>query len=1069
MDSKARSLQKLDEIAVMPKSSPTLDTIVFEAVEIADHAQRSKYLADACADDAPLRERAEALIAAHFRAGRFLAEPTTPAEAGDQTGAIIGPYRLLEQIGEGGMGVVYVAEQSEPVKRRVALKIVKPGLDTREVVGRFNAERQALALMDHPNIAKILDAGTIGEPEAQAREETKTIACASGSPRPFFVMELVRGLPMTKYCDDARLPTDRRLHLFVQVCRAVQHAHQKGIIHRDLKPSNILVTMQDGEPAPRVIDFGVAKAMNPEMGGQSVYTKFTQLIGTPLYMSPEQAELSSMDVDTRSDVYSLGVLLYELLTGTTPFDPHVIQDAGFDEMRRMIREDEPPRPSARLSTLDAQARSTVSSQRGLDDRQLSRLLSGDLDWIVMKALEKDRNRRYESAGTFAADVERYLAHEPVEARPPSKAYRLKKFVRRNRGKLAAATVLLAAMITVAGTLGWTQWNAARRQAMVEQAVADALADANRFEEQRKWADARAAVERAEAALGDTRRADVDDRLRVHTLLQRFENIQFDSFALVSHGEMNRKTGISSYGEAFREFGLDVANLESTSFAQQLPSGRVRNEIVGALDDWARLQRRYNPKDDGWKKAIAAARAADTDPWSDRLRLAWIEGPKADRTTIRELSDTAPLNNLHPITVRLMSDLLTMTDDYPKAIELLKKSLRQRPDNYSTIGNLVWVLQRTKPPRLEESLGYLRAALAVRPGILSTHTDIASTLEQLQRHDEAIATYEQILHIKPDFYVGLNSLAILLRKKGELDRAESYLRQAIRVAPEKHPAHHNLGLIQYQRGDFQDAAKSYQEAARLEPSYAKAHLYHGHALLRLGQHSEALTAYQEALRLEPSNWEMHNAIGMILYESKKDVDGAISAYREAIKLRPKELSSEMAAQIAKVHARLSVPLRIKGQLEESVIELQTALQLDKKLTSARKDLSAALIELGKTDDAIIVAQEGAQLDPTDAYWQFLLGNAYLKAKQFERAIAPFRESSRLNPNHAQSFCNLGYALKQTRQYREALAAYRHGHELGSKIPGWNLPSAKWIKECEALLEAAEKSKQADPPSDKPPSR
>jgi serine/threonine protein kinase len=313
---------------------------------------------------------------------------------------VIGPYKLMELVGEGGMGSVYVAEQSVPVKRRVALKVIKPGMDTREVVARFEAERQALALMDHPNIAKVLDAG------------------ATEQGRPYFVMELVRGLPVTDYCDRAKLPADRRLRLFAQICRAVQHAHQKGVIHRDLKPTNVLVTLHDGEPVPKVIDFGIAKAVGGRLTDKTVYTRLAQFVGTPMYVSPEQAELSGLDVDTRSDVYSLGVLLYELLTGTTPFDAETFRTVGLDAVRRIIREVEPPRPSARVSTLDAAARSTVSARRGLDDRQLGRLLRGDLDWVVMKALEKDRNRRYESAGAFAADIERYLADEPVEARPP---------------------------------------------------------------------------------------------------------------------------------------------------------------------------------------------------------------------------------------------------------------------------------------------------------------------------------------------------------------------------------------------------------------------------------------------------------------------------------------------------------------------------------------------------------------------------------------------------------------------------------------------------------------------------
>ncbi|MEO8269032.1 MAG: protein kinase, partial [Aureliella sp.] len=337
-------------------------------------------------------------------------------------------YKLLQQIGEGGMGTVFMAQQTEPVKRIVALKLIKPGMDSREVIARFEAERQALAMMDHPNIAHVLDAGTTAEG------------------RPYFVMELVRGQSITDYCDQAALSIDDRLRLFMDVCRAVQHAHQKGVIHRDLKPNNVLVTLHDGEPVVKVIDFGVAKALNTELTERTLFTHFSQMIGTPLYMSPEQAELSGLNIDTRSDVYSLGVLLYELLTGTTPFNKATLSKAGFDGMRRIIREQEPPRPSHRISTLEAQLLSTVSQHRQADPRRLSLSLRRELDWIVMRALEKDRNRRYESASAFAADIKRFLTDESVQACPPSMIYRVVKFSKRNKRTVFAGMLVLLAFI-----------------------------------------------------------------------------------------------------------------------------------------------------------------------------------------------------------------------------------------------------------------------------------------------------------------------------------------------------------------------------------------------------------------------------------------------------------------------------------------------------------------------------------------------------------------------------------------------------------------------------------------------
>jgi serine/threonine protein kinase len=352
----------------------------------------------------------------------------TVSAVGVEPGDRIGRYKLLEKIGEGGCGIVYMAEQEEPVRRRVALKIIKPGMDSREVIARFEAERQALALMDHPHIAKVFDGG------------------ATDAGRPYFVMELVRGLRITDYCDEKNLSTRQRLDLFVEVCQAVQHAHQKGIIHRDLKPSNLLVTVNDGVPVPKVIDFGIAKATGQRLTDKTLFTKFQQLLGTPAYMSPEQAELTSVDIDTRSDIYSLGVLLYELLTGRTPFDTRELLRAGMGEMLRTIREQEPLRPSARLSTLAAVDQTTVAHQRQTDGPRLVNLIRGDLDWIVMKCLEKDRARRYETANGLAADVHCYLTHEPVLARPPGTLYRFQKTVRRHKLAFAAAGAVLVSLV-----------------------------------------------------------------------------------------------------------------------------------------------------------------------------------------------------------------------------------------------------------------------------------------------------------------------------------------------------------------------------------------------------------------------------------------------------------------------------------------------------------------------------------------------------------------------------------------------------------------------------------------------
>ena len=443
---------------------PSREATIVEAVLALEPEQRGSYLDQACSGDPNLRQLVEAMVRAHEQGGLLLQrraglgatipesqsiQPeasqqtgpealTSPMPQSEKAGDRIGRYRLLQQIGEGGCGVVYMAEQTEPMRRRVALKVIKLGMDTRQVIARFEAERQALAMMEHPNIARVLDGGV------------------TDSGRPFFVMELVRGIPITRYCDEHQLNTAQRLQLFMLVCQAIQHAHQKGIIHRDIKPSNVLVADHDGVAVPKIIDFGIAKVTAGQpLTDKTLFTAFEQFIGTPAYMSPEQAQLSGLELDTRSDVYSLGVLLYELLTGKTPFDPKRLVKAGLDEVRRIIREEDPPRPSTRLSTLDFKEQTAIARHRQSEPPKLLGGIRGDLDWIVMKTLEKDRTRRYGTAEGLAKDIKRHLTNEPVLARPPSKAYRVKKFVVRNKVPVAIGSAFASLVLLAVGVFTFT--------------------------------------------------------------------------------------------------------------------------------------------------------------------------------------------------------------------------------------------------------------------------------------------------------------------------------------------------------------------------------------------------------------------------------------------------------------------------------------------------------------------------------------------------------------------------------------------------------------------------------------
>jgi serine/threonine protein kinase/tetratricopeptide (TPR) repeat protein len=716
-----------------------------------------------------VREAVERLLAAHAEPASVLDRPAPGVPTASHTpiaervGTTIGPYKLMEQIGEGGFGLVFVAEQQEPVKRKVALKIIKPGMDSAQVIARFEAERQALALMEHPNIAKVLDAGQTPP------------AYAGGSQRPYFVMELVRGIPITAYCDQNQLTPKERLELFMSVCQAIQHAHQKGIIHRDVKPSNVLVTSHDGKPVAKVIDFGVAKAMHQQLTAHTIYTNFAQMIGTPLYMSPEQAEMSGLDIDTRSDIYSLGVLLYELLTGTTPLERKRVAQAAYDEVRRLIREEEPPRPSLRLSSSDSLA--SVAAQRKMEPATLSKLVRGDLDWITMKALEKDRTRRYETASGLARDIERYLSDEPVEACPPSASYRLRKFAKKNRAILAtAAAVALILLVGIAGTtFGLIRANrAAEREADERQ-----KADAARVEAQAKEAEANAVVKFFEDKVFAAGRPkgrygglghDVQLRDAIKASLPALGTSFIDQ-ALVE-ARLRRSMGVT-----FFELGENALAAEQHERAHALFTRHGGPDHPDTLANMMNLAncyddlRRHAEALKLYEETLTAQKRVLGPDHPDTLRtmhnlarvyynlnrhaeaLKLLEETLAARKRVFSLDDTDTL-----MTMNNLANSYATLNHWPEALKLHEETLAARrrvlpPDHPDTLLSMMNVAICYKHfDRDTEAIKLHEEALAARKRVLPPdHADtlmsmhnLASCYAALNRHAEAVSLLDEVL-------------------------------------------------------------------------------------------------------------------------------------------------------------------------------------------------------------------------------------------------------------------------------------------------------------------------------------
>jgi serine/threonine protein kinase/tetratricopeptide (TPR) repeat protein len=730
---------------MMDDQSRSAKAIFLEAIDEQAPEQWQAFLEQACAGDVVLRAEVEKLLRAQAAMGSFHETPRAtlpaPVEAPirERPGAVIGAYKLMEQIGEGGFGIVFMAEQTQPVHRKVALKVVKPGMDSKQVLARFEAERQALAIMDHPNIARVLDAGT------------------TDSGRPWFVMELVKGMPITDFCDKTRLPPEARLKLFLDVCAAVQHAHQKGIIHRDIKPSNVLVTMQDGKPLVKVIDFGIAKALAQKLTERTLFTASGQMMGTPAYMSPEQAGMSGLDVDTRTDVYALGVLLYELLTGTTPLDIARLHEAPYVEIQRLIREEEASRPSTRLSSLGDSA-TVLAGNRGLDVKRLTQLLAGDLDQVVMKALEKDRNRRYDTPGHFAEDVERYLRREAILARPPSRVYRVKKFAQRHRAAVLTGAAIAAALLV---GLAVATWQAVR----ATDAEAAALATAEAYKQAKEDAEAREAETKAVLRFVENQvffvarpKGQAGGLGRAVTLRQALEAaLPFVEKCFTNEPLIEARLRLS-LGTSFAYLGEDRIAAQQFARARALYARHRGPEHPDTLASMNNLANSY----------AALGRHADASELYTRT------------LTIH----SARLGPDHPTTLMSMNNLANSYQSlgrHADALALHERTLELRkarlgpthPDTLGSMNNLAnsyaALGRHADAFRLRERTLELRKARLgpEHPDTLASMSNLASSHAALGRHTAALALREQTLELKkarlgPDHPVTLwsmNSLAL----------------------------------------------------------------------------------------------------------------------------------------------------------------------------------------------------------------------------------------------------------------------------------------------------------------------
>jgi tetratricopeptide (TPR) repeat protein len=962
----------------MPADPKRVQDIFAAVLELIDPAERSAHLDRECGDDHELRQRIEVLLAAHAdSAGLPGADPIgtsshlpTATHFAPAAGSIFaGRYKVREKLGEGGMGTVYVADQIEPVQRRIALKVLKTALASDRLLARFDQERQALALMDHPNIAKVLDAGVADS-------------------APYFVMELIKGVPITKYCDEAKLTPKQRLELFIPVCQAVQHAHQKGIIHRDLKPSNILVGLYDGRPVPKVIDFGVAKATGPKLTDESVYTEVGAIIGTFEYMSPEQAELNNLDIDTRSDVYALGVVLYELLTGTVPHSRKDLQKAGIAEMLRIIKEVEPPKPSTRLS--GSGSLPGIAASRQTEPRKLTLLLRNDLDWIVMKALEKDRSRRYETANGFAMDIQRYLADEPVLAGPPSASYRLRKFAKRNKVHVVAVSLVLATLLVgIAGTtFGLIRARIARDDEAEQRRIAQDKkdeAEKQKARAERAWrqalADFQATTDEAvEQLIGSKTELGTQERAYLEKTLERwlaFAESQEDDE--LGHGA--RADAHIRVGHLWSRLGRPV---------------EARAEMANARNLLKRFveQRATSP---GLQDLLGAAH---NNLGNLQHELGELEAARVEYETSRDLSQK-------------------LVEQYPddagfrKSLALAHLNLGGLLDDIGNREEAVAEYEKARDGE-KELVEQFPSEPMYRQHLAMTHYNLGTVLVKIGKPDAARKEYEKALEIRkkladqypqqPHYVDELaethDLLGNLLAELGQRQQAQTEFGTALALEKklvDSYPAvphyqlrlattHNNLALLLGALGKREEARAEYEKALALQQ--------------KLVDQSPTVPTYQKGIA------KTHNNLGVLLRDLN-EMDVAATQYEKAIKIGETLVAQnptvpEYQKVLADAHNNMGILLTAIKKFEAAGIHHDRALDLRKKLVDKYPSIPEYQVKLGGSfinigdmlrkqnrwadslkwfDDAIATLTPVHRAEPRD-----VTAKEYLSKSYYNRALA-----------------------------------------------------------------------------------